>query len=203
MKDTIEFCEKTIAKTKSEILNQEEEIKKHTDQEEYNEIKTTIAKFNEQKAKELKREKTAKHRKLRWNLNSKQKQEKKEKQPLTQINYMQRIPRIYANEPIPSREATGRTEPRSYAGILKPSKSRPTTRSTIYNENQIDRTATGIQSNESRSQPQWNGCTYHKSSKNLTSPQPTELLANTVEAFKLLQSNFERLVDLKTTQMEK
>ena len=77
MKDTIKFCENTIIKTKSEIQSQEEELKNQTDQEEYNEINTTIRKYNEQKIKELKRDKTAKHRRLRWNLNSKQQQDSK------------------------------------------------------------------------------------------------------------------------------
>ena len=69
MKDTIKFCDKTTTKTKSEIQSQEEEIKNQTDQEEYNEIKTTITKFNEQKIKELQRNKTAKHRRLRLTQN--------------------------------------------------------------------------------------------------------------------------------------
>ena len=72
MKDNVKFCEKTVAETKSEIKALEDEIKNQTEPEECNEIKTTITKYNEYKVKELHRIKTAKHRKLRWNLTSRQ-----------------------------------------------------------------------------------------------------------------------------------
>ena len=219
MKDTIKFCDKTITKTKSEIQSQEEQIKKQTDQEEYNEIKTTITKFNEQKIKELQRNKTAKHRRLRWNLNTKQRQDSKEQHSVTRANhgaqpYTERNSSTYAKESLPSREAPILTEPRTYAEILKPRfnnrKNRPIAGNTTYNGNQSDRISRGIANTDAPLQPQGNGYTNYKTSKNLTSPRPTEveggiqqLLANTSEAFKLLQNNFEKLVVLKMTQMEK
>ena len=220
MKDTIKFCENTIIKTISEIQSQEEELKNQTDQEEYHEINTTIRKYNEQKIKELKRDKTAKHRRLRWNLSSKQKQDSIGKQSFTQTNqksqtYPQRKFPNYANESKHSRETPRHTEALSYADILKPKysnrRTRPTAGNINYNEYHTDRIPNTIPSTKfRRPQPLSYGYANNNFPKNITSPRPAEveggmqeLLANTMEAFKLLQNNFERLVVLKTTQMEK
>ena len=61
MRDAIKFCEKSIIKLESDIQAKEEEIKAKTYKEEFNEIKTTIMTYNEQKVKKLKRNKTTKH----------------------------------------------------------------------------------------------------------------------------------------------
>ncbi len=68
MKDTAKFCENTIPEKNGEINVTEEKIKNQLDPEEYNEIKTKISKYNDQKVQELRKIKTAKYRKLRWNL---------------------------------------------------------------------------------------------------------------------------------------
>ena len=128
--------------------------------------------------------------------------------------YTERNSTTYAKESLPSREAPILTEPRTYAEILKPRfnnrKNRPIAGNTTHNGNQSDRISRGIPNTDVPPQPQGNGYTNYKTSKNLTSPRPTEveggiqqLLANTSEAFKLLQNNFEKLVVLQMTQMEK
>ena len=61
MRDAIKFCEKSIIKIEFDIQAKEEEIKAKTDKEEFNEIKTTIMTYNEQKVKKPKRNKTTKH----------------------------------------------------------------------------------------------------------------------------------------------
>ena len=127
MKDTVKFCEKTVAETKTEIKTLEDEIKNQADPEEYVEIKTTITKYNEQKIKELHRTKTEKHRKLRWNLTSRQtKQQPNREQRATtrektkQQPYSQRLQQNLRDEPAAANEALTRTTPRTYADILKP-----------------------------------------------------------------------------------
>ena len=79
MKDTVKFCEKTITKARTEIKILEDEYKNQTDQEEYNEIHITIAKYNDQKIRELQKTKVEKHRKLKWNPAPKQTQQSRSK----------------------------------------------------------------------------------------------------------------------------
>ena len=217
MKDTVKFCEKTVAETKTEIKTLEDEIKNQADPEEYVEIKTTITKYNEQKIKELHRTKTEKHRKLRWNLTSRQtKQQPNREQRATtkektiQQPYSQRLQQNLRDEPAAAKEAPTQTTPRTYADILKPKSNNIKTTQRITEHSNT----TGIQmqiptrDTPTQFQPQRNTKSY-KYQKNGTGPQPRnleggiqELLTTTMQAFELLRNNFERLVDLKMTQMD-
>ena len=223
MKDTVKFCEKTIAETKSEIKTLEDEIKHQTEPEEYNEIKTTITKYNEQKIKELHRIKTAKHRKLRWNLTSRQtkQQTTREKQTstndgITQQSYLQRRQQHPGNESATPKEAPTQTKPHTYADILKPKYNKPATERTTETTNNNNprrypktaRTQIQTPTPATQFQPPRNTNTYSYQ-KNEVGPQPRnleggiqELLTITMQAFELLRNNFERLVDLKMTQMD-
>lgn len=223
MKDTVKFCEKTVNETKTEIKVLEDEIKNQADSEEYNEIKTAITKYNEQKVRELQRIKTAKHRHLRWNLTSRQtkQQTTRDKQTTTkekiiQQPYTQRRQQNPGDESATPKEAPTQTKPRTYADILKPKYNQRTTlrtpETTTHNDPRRHPTTTRTQIQTptpiTQFQPSRNTNT-HNYSKNEVSPQPRnleggmqDLLTTTMQAFELLRNNFERLIDLKMTQMD-
>ena len=192
MKDTVKFCEKIVAETKTEIKTLEDEIKNQADPEEYVEIKTTITKYNEQRIKELHRTKTEKHRKLRWNLTSRQtKQQPNREQRATtrekkQQPYSQRLQQNLRDEPAAANEAPTRTTPRTYADILKPKSNNMKTTQHIAehsDNNNPERylKTTGKQMQmptretpEKQSQTERNTKSY-KYQKNGTGPQPRNL----------------------------
>ena len=213
MSDTVKFCKATITTATTEANSLDEALKAATADEEYNEIKTIVNKYNDQKKHELEKTKRAKHRKLRWNivngLPSKQQQpQQHQQQPLSRQETARRPPRTAPTMKIPGRQQQPPTDvdesttpkdqghrrpgthARTYADILKPKATRgppPTSSKT-----------TSIQPARNMT-PQ----------KNYASPRTDtmgggiqDLLTNTQQAFEMLQRNFERLVDYRMTQMD-
>ena len=215
MSDTVKFCKATITTATTEANSLDEALKAATADEEYNEIKTIVNEYNEQKKRELEKTKRAKHRKLRWNIVNGQ--PSKQQQPQQQQHQQQPSPRqetarrlqrtaptmkISDRQQQPPTDADESTTPkdqghremdartRTYADILKPKATRgpPST------------------SNKTTSiQPARNTT----SQKNYASPRTDtmgggiqDLLTNTQQAFEMLQRNFERLVDYRMTQMD-
>lgn len=227
MNDTVKFCSKTITESKATAKSIEDKIKIQAEPEEYNEIQTTINKYKEQKVKELHRIKTAKHRKLRWNLTTKQAQHQQTKRKETiSIEEPQRLPHtttIRQEEPIErsntSNDNQVQAKPRTFAEILKPATNKRTTAPKAQPTQNTDiqilsrRNAAPRPQDQvpqpSRMQHRPTQSNNSSNQKNEVSPQPSnleggiqDLLATTMQAFELLQNNFKKLVDLKMTQKD-
>ena len=213
MADTVKFCKATITSTATEANSLDEALKTATADDEYNEIKTIVNKYNEQKKQELDKTKRAKHRKLRWNIvngkpNKQQQQRPQQQQPppsrqdtgrrarytppMRTSGRKQQPPTDGDESAIPKDQEHRRkdTRARTYADILKPKATRG-----------LPPTSTKITS----TQPMKN--TMYQ--KNYAGPRTDsmdggiqDLLTNTQQAFELLQRNFERLVDFRMTQMD-
>ena len=229
MNDTLKFCNKTITETKAVAKTIEEKIKSQAEPEEYKEIQSTIKKYNEQKVKELHKIKTAKHRKLRWNLTPKQAQHQQTKRKDTiPIEEPQRQPNTATRRQVEPTERPKipnqnqiQTKPRTFAEILKPATNKrtstpqfqPTGNGNIQILSRRDTNTTSKAQDQAQQpsriqrHPTQNNNSINQ--KNQVSPKPSnleggvqDLLSTTMQAFELLRSNFERLVDLKMTQMD-
>ena len=233
MADTVKFCNTTMTRAEIEAKAIDRALKATTPAEEYNEIKTVINNYSDQKRQELLRTKRAKHRKLRWNVSNGQRKQKQQQQREPQLppqqqqrqqqqpqqrqqqqppsqSYKQQTERRPKNSfpsritfsgqqqrhidgdesAVPKKQPHRRfdTQTRTYADILKPKITRRPPH--IQSRNTPPQQTTMIQKNHSSPRTDSLGGGIQ------------DLLTNTQEAFMLLQRNFERLVDLKVTQME-
>lgn len=212
MKDTAAFCQETITSTEADIKNLEDAIKQNTDKEEYNNITSTIKTFHDQTISRLKKTKTTKYRKLKWNITQpntsttrKTKQETQQHNSYPQQHAAQPKPRSFNNKQTSQQRTDQPATPQpTFAEILK----RKNDRRSRAKQNEQQNYAT-TQPRITESDRRATAANRNNAPKNDQVLHPQNeggglylLISQTADAINCLNENFGRLLNTRMTHSE-